>query len=59
MKGSEEFPKDVVTIGLPNGTEFTIQFDVYTGGLIVNKCVPFDDTRITIFPRVTNEIVIK
>lgn len=59
MDNSTEFPNDIVTIGLPNGIEFKIQFDKFTGGLIINKCVPFDNTSISILPRVTNEVIIK
>jgi hypothetical protein len=59
MQGSAEFTNNIVTIGLPNGIEYNIQFDKVTGGLIINKSLPFDDTAITITPRVTNEIIIK
>jgi hypothetical protein len=58
MKGSAEFGDKVVRIGLPNGKEFTLEYDRVTGGLIVNKVVPFDDTNILIKPQVTNEIII-
>lgn len=54
-----ELPRKVTRLLLPNGDEYTINFDVLLGGLVINKSYSDNESSITIMPRVSNEVLIK
>lgn len=54
-----ELPERVLRIELPNGDEYTLQYDPKEKGLIINKAYTDGESAITIRPHVSNEILIK
>lgn len=55
----EELPSQVTRLLLPNGDEYTFQYDHRLQGLVFNKAYSENEQHITVMPRVSNEILIK
>lgn len=54
-----EFENNIVRIELPNGDEYTLQYDTREKGLIINKAHSDGNSAMTVKPHVSNQILIK